>query len=116
MIKKQLIDLLQLTPEQLSQPVILAQHPKNEAIFFLILNQKANAFNDEFIRNIHFALDKVVAHEGHTALITTSFHPTIFSGGLDLNVVGVCLAAYSRKSTTILEQTSCFPSFDCSEG
>lgn len=41
------------------------------------------------MREIHEALTTVEKHEGHTALITTSFHPTVFSGGLDLNVTGV---------------------------
>lgn len=50
MIKSQLISLLRLTEEQLKQPVILAQHPENPSIHFLILNQKANVFNDDFIR------------------------------------------------------------------
>lgn len=55
----------------------------------MILNQKANTFTHKFVREIHDGLTIVEKHEGHTALITTSFHPTVFSGGLDLNVTGV---------------------------
>jgi enoyl-CoA hydratase/carnithine racemase len=51
----------------------------------MILNKKANTFTFDFVRKIHEKLDIVEANSGKTALITTSFHPTIFSGGLDLN-------------------------------
>ncbi|CAK66631.1 unnamed protein product (macronuclear) [Paramecium tetraurelia] len=88
MIKTQLIDLLKLTEEDLKKTVIVKQHPQYEQIFFMILNQKANTFTHKFVREIHEALTSIEQHEGHTALITTSFHPTVFSGGLDLNVTG----------------------------
>lgn len=51
----------------------------------MILNQKANTYTFDFVRQIHYALDIVEEHEGHTCLITTSFHASIFSAGLDLN-------------------------------
>ena len=55
----------------------------------MILNNKANTFSHTFVRDIHELLSVVEKHEGHTALLTVSLHPTVYSGGLDLNFMAV---------------------------
>jgi enoyl-CoA hydratase/carnithine racemase len=57
----------------------------------MLLNKKANTYTFDFVRKIHLALDKVEANVGATSLITTSLHPTVFSGGLDLNFLTVII-------------------------
>jgi enoyl-CoA hydratase len=85
MIRKQLVELLSLTEEDLTHTVILKKHPKHEDLLFLLLNKKANTFTHDFVREIHSNLDIVESNVGRTLLIVTSLHPNIFSGGLDLN-------------------------------
>lgn len=82
MIEK-LKSFLEVTPEELKQPTILKQ--KGD-VFYLLLNTKANTFSKPFVRDIQQQIDKVEAHDGPTALVTTSLSK-MFSGGLDLKIM-----------------------------
>lgn len=72
----------------------------NYSLWFLIKKQILLLIS---VREIHDGLTIVEKHEGHTALITTSFHPTVFSGCLDLNVTGVYEKYYHRQWTFMTE-------------
>lgn len=77
---QQLKTYLQVTKEELKQNTILK---RKGDVFYLLLNTKANAFTQAFVREIHAQLDKVEANEGATSLVTASLSK-MFSGGLDL--------------------------------
>jgi enoyl-CoA hydratase/carnithine racemase len=71
----------------LKEPVVLKREGD---VFWLILNNKMNNFNPEFIRQIDAKLDEVLQSEGAACLVTTSSHPKVFSSGLDLKYLASC--------------------------
>jgi len=50
----------------------------------MIMNNKLNTFNRDFLRALHEKLDEVEASEGPSALVTIGFENKYFSTGLDI--------------------------------
>jgi enoyl-CoA hydratase/carnithine racemase len=72
---------LGITKEDLKLDVFTKQ---KDSVFYMVMNTKANTFNQNFVRKIHDELDKVEANQGATALVTLGFSDKFFSPGLDL--------------------------------